>query len=318
MPSKISNARRWSYAIDASMPATRAVATILETLLGVMVGNEQGVIERRDQESLHDYRVALRRTRSALSLFRGMLEPAMDRRGRKFFADLGRRTSTARDLDVLRLALHGYVEDPAGAAPAGMARLEQEIARETRRRYAAIRRWFESKTYGREIATWRSDLAGLAATAGSGPMAEGAARAIRKAALRVDRQIERVATDDPAVSIHRLRIRFKKLRHALEFSRSLVRADEPAGADEINGFIDALEHLQDELGSYQDLVVHQRRIGEFCGAKGSDTALESLGRRLIVSLDERRQSLRESIQADVADFGTGAQIRLECVLEAFG
>ena len=149
-------------------------------------------------------------------------------------------------------------------------------------------------------------------------MAEGAAIAIRKAALRVDRQIERVATDDPAVSIHRLRIRCKKLRYSLEFSRSLVRADEPAGAEEINRFIDSLEHLQDKLGSYQDLVVHQRRIGEFCSARGSDTALEALGRRLMVNLDERRQSLHESIEAAVADFRTGAQIQLERALEAFG
>lgn len=275
-----------------------------------MVGNEQGVIQRRDQESLHDYRVALRRTRSALSLFRGVLEPAMDRRGRKFFADLGRRTSKARDLDVLLVALPGYLDLTGDRS--GLERLERRVAREKERQYAAIRRWLAGKTYERAMTLWQSDLDRLATTASESLIGQRAAKAIGEAASRAVRQVDRLGRKDPDATIHRLRIRFKKLRYALEFSRALA----PGG--EVEDFIGVLKLQQDELGIYQDLVVHGLRIEEFTRTGEGDSEIVLTGNRLVESLRRRRASLREAIRRDIGLFRAESGSKLRRVRAALG
>jgi len=295
------------------MPDTRAVAVILEALVEVMADNEEGVIERRDDEFLHDFRVAVRRTRSALSLFGTVLPPAVLRRGRRFFKDLGGRTNPARELDVLLLGLPVYAEELSAADREGLEALEEQIAGERARQYAGIRRWLEGKTYRRAIAAWRSDLAKLSSTDGGGTMAVRAAKAIRKAAARANRQTAELGTGDRDAAIHRLRIRFKKLRHALEFSRSLT-----PGA-EVQRFIGSLKRLQDELGAHQDLVVHGERLAELARASQSGSVVLILvGDRLVESLRRRRSILRESIEADVAGFRRVARSELERVLAALG
>lgn len=284
---------KWSYPIDAAMPASRAVAVILETLLDVMVASEPGVVERRDEEFLHDYRVAVRRTRSALALFGTVLPEPVRRRGKALFADLGKRTGPARDLDMLALALPTYLAELADADAEAASRLEQRVEEEIKRRYAAIRRWLESKTYRRKIDGWRRDLRTLAAADAGGPMAELAAAALREAIDRVDRQFELVTQPDRDAALHRLRIRFKRLRYALEFSTALV-----SGA-EVEVAISSLKSLQDELGDHQDLVVHERFVRAAGDAPEADAALATLGRRLSARLSERLADLRSEIDRDI-------------------
>ena len=54
--------------ITATMPAPVAVAKLLLRLLDTMQLNAPGVIRDIDTEFLHDFRVAVRRTRAALKL----------------------------------------------------------------------------------------------------------------------------------------------------------------------------------------------------------------------------------------------------------
>ena len=51
------------------MPAAEAAATILLRLLDTVEANVAGVLADIDTEFLHDLRVSVRRTRSALKLF---------------------------------------------------------------------------------------------------------------------------------------------------------------------------------------------------------------------------------------------------------
>ena len=153
----------------------------------------------------------------------------------------------------------------------------------------------------------------LSSTDGGGTMAVRAAKAIRKAAAGANRQTGELGTGDRDAAIHRLRIRFKKLRHALEFSRSLT-----PGA-EVQSFIGSLKRLQDELGAHQDLVVHGERLAGLARADQSGSVvLILIGDRLVESLRRRRSILRESIEADVAGFRRVARSELERVLAALG
>lgn len=277
-------ASRWDYPIDASMSTHEGVGIILDALLRVMIGAEQGVLGARDADALHDYRVALRRTRSALSLFGELLAPPVRRRGRKLFKDLGRRTTAARDLDVLLLAMPGYTEDLAPAERAGLGALESRIAQRRDREYDMVCRRLGSDGYRSELSSWHADLEQLAASSGEERFTERAIAAIRDAAGRIEGLAVTLGSENPGAALHRLRIRYKKLRYALEFAAALT----PGG--QIEAVIARLKALQDQLGEHQDLLVHGQLIAEL---GGSDAA----ARRLAEELAKRRRILREAIEA---------------------
>lgn len=294
------------------MGAPNALAVIFETLLGVMTLNQESVARRSEGEFLHDYRVAVRRTRAALSLFAAAMPPAMLRRNRRFFSDLGRRTNAARDFEVLRGKWSDYGASlPAGAA-AGVASLGRGLDREIVREYAAIGRWLQSRTYRRSLEIWRADLETLATVAGGESILTLAAPAIDKAASKAFELGEKLGSGTSDAAIHRTRIRLKKLRYALEFSRSL------AAGTEIESFIVALKELQDEFGEYQDLVVHEERIAGLVRAEGATPELVQAGDGLVAILSERRERLRTELLGVVAARIVGLRLELEAVLESLG
>ena len=100
------------------MPAAAALATVLTALLDTLEANVNGTVRDIDTEFLHDLRIAVRRTRSALKLAGDVLPGGLAGRFRPEFKWLGDLTTPTRDLDVYLL---GYPSMAAGlvAATAG-------------------------------------------------------------------------------------------------------------------------------------------------------------------------------------------------------
>ncbi len=284
------------FALEPDMPATHALAAILQQLLDVMRANEPGLAARLDEEFLHDYRVAVRRTRSALGHFGDVLTPATLAWAKRFFADLGRRTGAARDLDVLLLELPDYArrlpEERQQGLGTVVARCEQDVARE----YAAVSRWLESKSYRRALERWQRAIEKLAREASDRTIAELAARAIEETATRVFKQAKKVKRSVDNEPVHRLRIRCKKLRYVLEFSRSLT----PGG--EVADLVTALKRLQDVLGMFNDLVVHAPRLAETAQRPPADPELALAAGWLLAELDRRHRKTRKRVDGKMASF----------------
>ena len=72
----------------------------LSARIWAMLDEIQGVRESRDPECLHRMRVASRRFRNALSLFRECFSPAESKRWQKEARAVGRALGEARDADV--------------------------------------------------------------------------------------------------------------------------------------------------------------------------------------------------------------------------
>ncbi|WP_152618494.1 CHAD domain-containing protein, partial [Leisingera sp. ANG-Vp] len=89
--------------LTPEQPAAEAAAAIIRSCLGVARQNEPGIISDLDTEFLHDYRISLRRIRSALTLFKGVFTPEETRRLKQVFSNLMAATSRLRDLDVCLL-----------------------------------------------------------------------------------------------------------------------------------------------------------------------------------------------------------------------
>jgi len=94
--------------LQPEMPANQAAKDIMKVLLATLRENEAGVKEDLDSEFLHDYRVAVRRTRTALTQIPFVLAKSMTERMRGRFAQLGQATTPTRDLDVYLLKFPEY------------------------------------------------------------------------------------------------------------------------------------------------------------------------------------------------------------------
>ena len=115
------------------MRADAAAKLILTHLLHTMEANEAGVREDLDSEFLHDFRVAIRRTRSGLSQIKDVLPKSITREFAERFANLGSQTNRLRDLDVYLLQQESYRRMLGPDIRPALAPLFDELARQVKR-----------------------------------------------------------------------------------------------------------------------------------------------------------------------------------------
>ena len=295
---------KFSLELKGGETAREAMASIYQSLLETITRNMPGVLADYDPEFLHDLRVAIRRTRSGLSLVKRVLPAPVSDRFIRVFGRLGGLTGPTRDLDVYLLAR----EDCLGRLPpslrpgledffAGLSRKRQVEQKKlvealrTKKNRAGLTAWQQAlKRRDRQPA----DLAGL-------PVQELAGRIILKRFKRVVRDGRVLDAATPDTEVHRLRIQCKKLRYAMEFFGSLYPRQE------MQGLIRHLKKLQEILGSFNDLSVQQEMLHQTLKSlpAGSQRNLDqaaALG-GLLQSLFREQQELRVQFAEAFAQLG---------------
>ena len=258
--------------ITASMPASVAVARLLLRLLDTLEQNVDGVLRDIDTEFLHDLRVAVRRSRSAIKLLGEVLPADLARHYAAEFKWLGDLTTPTRDLDVHLLGFDSMTAQLAAASPADLepfrAFLVRRRAREVRRLAAALRGpRFRAITYD-----WRKVLLEIRDTGASRrrrrepTAAELALRTTERAFRRIAAHGAAITADSPPESLHDLRKRAKELRYLLEFFASL---HDPVAYRKVVG---ELKSLQDCLGDFQDSQVQREEIHTMADAMLAERA----------------------------------------------
>lgn len=233
--------------------------------------NEAPLLATRSVDSLHQARVAMRRLRSAFTLFRPVLSGpealAFKKRLREVSAQLG----TARNLDVylaraLRPRLERNPEEP------GLQDYVLRIESDRERAYDHVAATLEGKPFRKlmlDLVAWlEMDPAaeGSHRTANS-PSAETieayAAQVLERHRRKVKRKGRKLALLSPTER-HQVRIEAKKLRYASDFFAALVSGRR--NRERHKAFLAALERLQSSLGDLNDIETG-REIG-------NDIALE--------------------------------------------
>ncbi|WP_310598900.1 CHAD domain-containing protein [Desulfobulbus sp.] len=308
---------KFNLELNGGETAREAMARIYQFLLETISRNMPGVLADYDPEFLHDLRVAIRRTRSGLSLVKRVLPaPVADRFGR-VFGRLGALTGPTRDLDVYLLAR----EDCLGRLPPSLRPgLEDYFVGLSRNRQVEQKklvRALRAKKNKAVLAAWQralkrsdrqpADLAGL-------PVRDLAGRIILKRFKRVVRDGRVLDAVTPDAEVHRLRIQCKKLRYAMEFFGSLYPKQE------MQGLIRHLKKLQDILGSFNDLSVQQEMLRQTlkslpAGSRRNLDQAAALG-GLLQSLFREQQELRVHFTEAFAQFGD--QETSELFHELFG
>jgi triphosphatase len=234
--------------IDASMPAGEVAFAILRRHFAAMLAHEPGVRLGEDPEELHDMRVATRRLRAALKLYKKVLPRRAENyeRDLRFFANA---LGEVRDLDV-------HLERLAGEA------LEEIVAALEERRVEARRRMLEaldSNRYERFVASFTGTLRRGRSPAPTGSILEVAPDDIRRRYKKVRKDVETLAEDSPPEDFHDLRKKGRRLRYALEPLQGIY--GKPA-----EKMVDLLKEVQDDLGDNQDLVVAAQSLKELATA----------------------------------------------------
>jgi CHAD domain-containing protein len=294
--------------ITAQLPASVAVARLLLRLLDTLELNVEGVLRDIDTEFLHDLRVAVRRTRSALKLLGEVLPAKLAGLYSAEFKWLGDLTTPTRDLDVHLLGFRAMAGQLLAATPADLepfrAFLAARRAREFRRLAAALR----SPRFRAITEDWRKALlevrdAGAPKTPKKGPgknanpkrhreptAAQLAMSTTARAFRRIAAQGAAITQDSAPESLHDLRKRCKELRYLLEFFAPL---HDPVAYRKVVG---DLKQLQDGLGDFQDSQVQREELVTLAGEMLAEhaapaatlLAMGEVAARLAVSQAEAR------------------------------
>lgn len=253
------------------MRADEAFREICLACLAHLEANRPGMLAGRDPEYLHQMRVALRRLRSAFSVF-GRLLPRAATEGpiaemRRLAAALG----PARDWDVV---IASVIEPLAAQLPGhrGLIALARALDARRERARRAAQRAVRSRAYARFVLgfaawlgaqPWGSLVTLEEARKLRQPVRRYAERALARRYRQVRRRGRGLARLD-AAALHRLRIAVKKLRYAAQFFAPLYSARRAAPMRA------ALEALQEALGGINDCAQAEALVREARARRSSD------------------------------------------------
>jgi CHAD domain-containing protein len=286
--------------IDRDAPATELLAMELAEFHSAMRENLPGLLDDVDTEFLHDFRVAVRRTRSTLKLGRPVLPPVMRSRWEPAFKWLGDLTTPVRDLDVYELDLPTMARWLVAADADDLAPFAAHLRRRRTTQRRALVRGLKSARFQRLDGDWEEALAALAASEQEHPTAgELADRSISKAYRRVARDGAAISASSPGQDLHGLRKRCKELRYALEVFAPVIDKDSRKAA------VSDLKGLQDVLGRYQDSEVQRQSLREFAEemmAAGTPAQVVLAMGELVGHLDAEQDRARQDFDAAFARF----------------
>ena len=232
--------------------------------------NEPILLERRQSDALHQCRVALRRLRAVLSLFKALTANSQGQAIKAQLKDLSRAFGRTRDLDVFLagpVAASKEREEPGAADFAAQAEFAREEA------YDALighLRGVEGRTLLIDIVQWVETGQWQQSSAARCRLIAFGRKQLSKSRIRVLKNIRNLASlpDDER---HMARIQAKRLRYAAELLGTVYRK---SGRKR---FIKRCEKLQSELGALHDIVAAEALAGRLAAVERAATTASQQG-----------------------------------------
>jgi CHAD domain-containing protein len=274
---------------------------IHQALLRILVANEPGLRGNLDTEFLHDFRVAVRRTRSLLGQIKRVFPPEAVEHFSREFSWLGRLTGPARDIDVLVLLLRAQ---RAEIHPEDMEALTTFLGQAQQREHKRVVEALSGRRYQRLLTDWSAFLKRPAPSypdAGNAGrhLADVVAQRAWRLSRRIARSIETINEHTPAAHFHEVRLAAKKLRYLVDVTSAFY------DAADLERILSALKKMQRVLGDFNDAQAQEQRLLEcaraLAAADGPPRTVLALF-HLANRCRARRDTLRRQVTDGLAKF----------------
>lgn len=286
-----------SAELNAEMSVSAAFTAIIWNCLNHLHSNETGMLAGRDIEYLHQMRVALRRQRSAMSIFSRIFSKTAFAPLARELKWLASQFGPARDWDVF---VTETLTPICASFPdhAGVMALQDKCEQLRCQHNAAARHAVESTHYAEsmlQLGAWVSaeawlDQPGPAASAKLAGI--GAKAPVKKFATALlaqrHRQLKNYGKELANLSteqLHALRIMVKKQRYVAEFFSGFY----PPG--ESKRYIQNLSVLQDILGAMNDTANARRLLSEVVITEDKGNQQEAVG--MVLGWSASRAALKK-------------------------
>jgi CHAD domain-containing protein len=293
--------------LDPDMRSDAAAIIILRSLLEVMRVNETNLEVDLDTEFLHDFRVAVRRTRSSLRQVKNVFPEEKTARFKKDFSFVGKLSNQLRDLDVYLLKEDSYKAMLPAKLREDIDPLFDYLREKRKGAFQEVIRSLKTREY--EEIMQRFDLFLREPQQDLQAASNADLPIIELARKRIYRKYRRVVKDGTSILentqddlLHQLRIQCKELRYLLEFFFSLFP---PQKMSELIG---QLKKLQDNLGDFNDFSVQEEyllNVAEELPAtdQKSKKTLVAIG-SLIGSLEMKKQAVKGKFAKTFSNFAS--------------
>jgi len=260
---------------EAPAPDTplESLRTRLREQLRALLANDPGTRLGRNPESLHDMRVAVRRTRALLRTSKPLFTNDVST-----FAEelrwLGEKLGAVRDLDVMIDRIDAEAKSLEAGDDADARGLLRTLERRRSHTRAALLKALNSARYFDLLERFPLEIGGLAPSGDDVTLA-GVARGELK---KLRKRVRNTAADASDTELHSLRKRGKRVRYAYEL----------AGGGSV---VKRAKKFQDVLGEHQDSVVAEATLRELAAASPEQAIVAG---RLIEREHRARAAARKS------------------------
>ncbi len=297
-----------------------AARLTLATGVAAMKQHEAAAIAG-DIEALHQMRVGTRRLRASVQLFAGVIHGSRMRIYKRDLPWLGQAAGSVRDCDVMEALLRDCGRHLEPDLATALEPLAEVISAKRDAEHARFVEQLRTPRYTQMCARLadpllRRALPATDAGCNAPSMIAPIARSVRKAG-------KRIARNAPPALFHRLRVRIKRLRYALEMLIEM-------GGKRSRKALMRLEQMQELLGVHQDTVTATAWLRDYAlSAEGvAPGTLMAVGATIQMLVDRRQQLAtrayrrwRKIVQSGIIndalqEISTAAEQRLKVVREA--
>lgn len=292
--------------LDPATQAREVVRKILLQFLSLIKLNQPGILEDLDSEFLHDFRVAIRRTRSIMGQVKYVFPSGRITQFRRRLGTLQRSTNHLRDLDVYLLRKEQYRSILPEKFQPGIDIFFKSIQEERSREQQKIKSLLSSPHYLKLITDWENYLQNKNIPSSQNSHIEVLPFSQKIIGQRLQKVLQKgnqlIGKKPGKKKLHELRIECKKLRYLLEFFSFLY------AENKISLMADHLKTLQNLLGDINDLSIQisdlEQRFESYRQSPEPDAVVLAGMGGLLTYFPQRQQELIKHFQETFRKFSS--------------
>lgn len=266
------------------------------------------VLEKKKEESLHQLRIAIRRSIVLMDIFRDSQMEDVLKHHRKYLKQIITLSNTARDMDVMRAHIILLGQKKKKKSERMAALFDKRLAKRQKKAYKKLFHFLESDLLLDQLLSWESYLH-TGNTKEDDITAAGEFKHITDAVIgtyfsEISKDIAKLRTQryPETKALHKLRIAYKKLRYLLESFTHLY------DRQTIEIVLKQMKKMQNVLGGWHD-VVQQKHIVKCLIKEEKDRHLRYYLRKKILPIlkkeeKERYKKVEKRLQKYVETFQT--------------